>query len=245
MPTPEEKKQKACERSRQWYYDNLERAKKSRRQYHKKNCKKIIERSRLWAEEHPEKVKENQRRYSEKHIGEIRERGRQWYIEHPDKVKERSKQWQKENPEKKRAYNRRWIKRNPEKKRANGKRWAKANKKRKYETDRLWREANSEKVKKARIVAEHKRRAKIKGNGGYFTVGEWELLKKQYNNTCPMCGKEEPEIKLTVDHIIPISKGGSSWIENIQPLCQSCNSRKSTKIIAYNNNGQVVVGSPG
>jgi 5-methylcytosine-specific restriction endonuclease McrA len=65
------------------------------------------------------------------------------------------------------------------------------------------------------------------------TWGEWELLKKQYNFTCPCCKKSEPEIKLTEDHIIPLSKGGSDLIENIQPMCLKCNLKKHTKIIKY------------
>lgn len=65
------------------------------------------------------------------------------------------------------------------------------------------------------------------------TYGEWELLKKQYGNTCPCCHKSEPEIKLTEDHIIPLSKGGSDLIENIQPLCSHCNKVKNVKIIKY------------
>ena len=68
---------------------------------------------------------------------------------------------------------------------------------------------------------------------GSHTFGEWELLKKQYGYTCPVCNKKEPEIKLTEDHIIPLSKGGSNYIENIQPLCKLCNCRKYTTIIKY------------
>jgi 5-methylcytosine-specific restriction endonuclease McrA len=77
------------------------------------------------------------------------------------------------------------------------------------------------------------RRERIKVYGGSHSIGEWETLKAQYNWTCPGCGKYEPEIKLTRDHIVAISKGGSDNIENIQPLCVSCNSKKSTRAIRY------------
>ncbi len=89
------------------------------------------------------------------------------------------------------------------------------------------------KDKKWRAYWEEKRRIRKNGNGGSFTFGEWEKLKAQYNWTCPACGRKEPEIQLTIDHIVPISKGGSDNIENIQPLCRSCNAKKHTKIIKY------------
>jgi len=93
-----------------------------------------------------------------------------------------------------------------------------------------WREENCERI---RFLVK-RRRALKKNADGSHTLGEWENLKAQYNWTCPCCKKSEPKIKLTEDHIIPLSKGGSDNIENIQPLCKSCNSKKYTKIIKYN-----------
>jgi 5-methylcytosine-specific restriction endonuclease McrA len=86
-----------------------------------------------------------------------------------------------------------------------------------------------------KVVSENKRRAIKKRCIGSHTFADWETLKAQYNWTCanPECRKQEPEIKLTEDHIIPLIKGRSNNIENIQPLCRSCNSKKHTKIVRY------------
>jgi len=80
-------------------------------------------------------------------------------------------------------------------------------------------------------VAKAKRKTMILKNGGSHTLQEWNDLKRKYNYTCAICGKKEPEIHLTQDHIIPLSKGGSNDIENIQPLCKRCNSIKNAKIL--------------
>lgn len=75
------------------------------------------------------------------------------------------------------------------------------------------------------------RRARVLNAEGSFSVKQWSFLKAAYNFTCPCCGKKEPEIKLTVDHIIPYAKGGNNKIQNIQPLCRSCNSSKGARVI--------------
>ena len=50
-------------------------------------------------------------------------------------------------------------------------------------------------------------------------------------NQCQICFRTEPEVKITIDHIIPVSKGGTNHIDNLQPLCMTCNQRKSAKIV--------------
>jgi 5-methylcytosine-specific restriction endonuclease McrA len=70
-----------------------------------------------------------------------------------------------------------------------------------------------------------KKRAK-----GSFTKEEWVNLKRKYGNKCWKCGTLETEKILTVDHIMPLSKGGTNFIINIQPLCLRCNMKKHAKL---------------
>jgi HNH endonuclease len=75
------------------------------------------------------------------------------------------------------------------------------------------------------------RRVRIIGNGGYHTLEEWDDLCAYYGYKCLSCGRSD--VPMTEDHIVPVSRGGTDYIDNIQPLCKPCNSRKKDKTADY------------
>jgi len=93
-------------------------------------------------------------------------------------------------------------------------------------TFKRWHEKNRDR----RCATQHRRAWRIKGHGGTHTAEEWQAVKAAYKNTCLMCGKREPEIKLTFDHVDPF---GPNTIENCQPLCGGCNASKGQHFIDY------------
>ncbi len=48
---------------------------------------------------------------------------------------------------------------------------------------------------------------------------------------CQSCGKANDETNLTIDHIIPLARGGQNDISNLQTLCFTCNLQKTDKIV--------------
>ena len=54
----------------------------------------------------------------------------------------------------------------------------------------------------------------------------FEVLKRD-KFTCQYCGRQAPDVVLNVDHIKPISKGGTNEITNLITSCFDCNSGKS------------------
>lgn len=88
----------------------------------------------------------------------------------------------------------------------------------------------TEKGRFASLVQKHRRRAREVFADGDYTQEQWLELCALYGYKCLACHEEKP---LTVDHVVPLSKGGSNYISNIQPLCLGCNTSKGTRIIDY------------
>mgnify|MGYP001620045427 FL=1 len=100
-------------------------------------------------------------------------------------------------------------------------------------------------LEKARFQR-HTYKMRKKNAQGTHTLEAWLGLKAFYNFMCLCCKRFEPKIRLTEDHIVPLSMGGSDDISNIQPLCVQCNTSKFTKTVNYtvkevNNNRQFIL----
>jgi len=152
-----------------------------------------------------------------------------------------NRKWQKENPEKRKAQNRRYYRRNKDKVNAYARKWAAEHPKKRKEIERRARQKHRERDRirkmrwrhanpgKSREMGNRRRALELDADGDY-TAKEWRRLCRFYDNRCLACGLKK---KLEVDHVVPLTKGGSNDLSNLQPLCRSCNSKKGTKIIDY------------
>jgi 5-methylcytosine-specific restriction endonuclease McrA len=145
------------------------------------------------------------------------------------------------DPERKKQYDLRYYAIHKRKIKARSKLYYKNNKKKCILRVTIWQKKNSDKHKAYTSKYQKNNRDKYtiyynvrktleSKAGGSYTVIQWKSLCKKYSNKCLCCGKRR---KLTADHVIPVSKGGTSNIENIQPLCQPCNSSKGNKSTDY------------
>ena len=137
---------------------------------------------------------------------------RKWRTKNKDRINKELRDWYKSNPGKNKEYHDKWIVDNVEKTKENSKRYKSNNKDKVRENDR-------------------NRRARIKKSKGIITKEEWSAVLEKHGNKCLCCGRTD--VKMTMDHVKPIFIGGSHTVDNVQPLCLSCNSKKHIKHIDY------------
>lgn len=185
------------------------------------------ERQRRWSAANPDKVAVKARRWRLNHPEKNTERKRKYKQANPEKEAERSRRWKRKNPNKVREQERRRRFADPEGTRRCNRRWHQNNIEKVHERCRNWRLSNPDRAN----AIKHRYRTRKTAAGGSYTVAEWKALLAHYGYRCLCCGRDD--VKLAADHIVPVAKGGSSNIDNIQPLCNLCNSRKGTQTIDY------------
>jgi len=81
-----------------------------------------------------------------------------------------------------------------------------------------------------RIIARIKTHYKRKNQDPFeLSPNEWYNLMEEFDWKCFYCGSSISGANRTVDHIIPVFKGGITKYENLVPACRTCNGRKGTK----------------
>lgn len=161
-------------------------------------------------------------------------RMRKWTAENPDKVRDiRRRGNLKRDPDAHKAYmkayhaKRGYVSQTEEQKQRR-REAAKADPERmmRYRAKWLSRPENRQKYN----AWQANRRALVRSAEGSFTAAEWLALCEAAFGKCLRCGLEED---LTIDHVIPLSMGGTNHISNIQPLCKFCNCMKGARHIDY------------
>jgi 5-methylcytosine-specific restriction endonuclease McrA len=116
----------------------------------------------------------------------------------------------KKNPEAIHGAHQAWKRRNPEKNRQDVKAYA-------VRHPDVIRATN----RRSRQV----RRGRERTTTGSFTVGQMRLLFASYLNRCAYC----PNTATSLDHVVPLARGGSNDIDNLVPACFGCNLRKGAR----------------
>ena len=187
-----------------------------------KSCKR--ETLNAWRDKNREHVRDLDRKYYAADPEKQRAEARASYYKDPERAKGRNKRWFAEHPK----YKRDRYKANPEPILKHDKRWRENNPDKHKAKLVRWRKENPSKNHEYQI-----KRRQYETNGK-FTARDWRALLDRYGHQCLACHAIDK--KLVADHVIPLSRGGTNTIDNIQPLCELCNMKKHTMRTDYRPN---------
>lgn len=138
--------------------------------------------------------------------------------------KERREQWYRDNPD----YNRKYYEENRE---------------RVQELNRQWKIANPDYMPEylAKYLPEYAQRPEVREANRIKSINRYrglvgklpkdcmDILVKKYGERCMNPDCDGDDSILTIDHVIPVSRGGSNTMDNVQILCYTCNRRKGNR----------------
>ena len=145
-----------------------------------------------------------------------------WRLENKERLQTRDAERRKKNKDKEKARHADYYLRNKAKLRAyHAANWLE-NKDKLYAKSTEWRKKNPQKI----AVLGNRRRARVAAALATLTAEQWSAILELYGNCCAYCGRTG---KMTMDHVVPISRGGGTTADNVVPACQSCNSSKNAR----------------
>jgi 5-methylcytosine-specific restriction endonuclease McrA len=134
-------------------------------------------------------------------------RRKEWYEETREQILTRTKEKYEKNKDKILKRSREYYQKTKEKYKS---------------TRRKWEENN--RAKRKLMTAKRK---VLKLKNGLFKISEKEI-DRLLSKKCYLCGEKDSE---HIDHIIPLSKGGSHSIGNLLGACSACNLSKGAKLL--------------
>lgn len=150
-----------------------------------------------------------------------------WYERNRDKAIEKAAARRKAHPEKGVEYQATYRKTHPEKVAEIQATYCNTHPEKEAKRHATYRQTHRE----ISIVSCSRRRSLKYANtpiSDMLTSTEWLAILAQADGHCAYCDKEA---KLTLDHVIPLSKGGTHSKDNVVPACLHCNSSKGNKTL--------------
>lgn len=171
-----------------------------------------------------DKIKAYNATYRVEHVAERAAYNRKWLIENRGRANENSARWKKLNPEKMRPGKRAWNRANPDKVRRHKQTEYERHREKIIQRVAAWRVEKPD----LRLAQHRKRRSLQAGAAGanYTTAAMIAARFDLYGSRCYYCDQEDAD---SVDHRIPLARGGSHWPANLVPCCRRCNSSKNAK----------------
>ncbi len=186
---------------------------------------KRLARMKAWREANRERFLSAQKRWRDERIGQCRARSRAYHREHRLEAAEAKRRRLAMYSSRIRVQKRDSRRRTTATTKARDRAYYVKNKARVLANVKAWAARNPERHRLNKQLDYHRRRAP-----GELTVAQWKAICLFYGHACGQCRASAAERPLTIDHYIPLAKGGTHHWTNVWPLCLPCNQSKHTTV---------------
>lgn len=152
-------------------------------------------------------------------------RKKEWYYSTQPDRQEYSRDWYANNKERAKEANRAWQQNNKDRANQIKASYRERNKERVLESNRKWQRNNPDTLRAQDAV----RRSRKMGAEGFFKPKDIRKIYETQQGLCYYCSNPVAWKDKHIEHMIPLSRGGSNWPSNIVVSCEFCNYSKHDK----------------